>query len=426
MPMSPRRIPVLAALTTGALLLAGCAGNPAADTEVDLTMAVWTSNEAHLTLFDEIADAYLADHPEVSSITFETVTNQDYVAGLTTQIAGGDVPDLAWVPEANAPEFVESGVLANLSPTFEATDGYDLADILPSARALWEQDGDLYAYPFSNSPFALYVNRDVLAAAGQPDVASLVGTDEYSWQTVTDIAAGVHSATGSTGLMIGSFSPTAWDNLTPLWAGWGARPWSTDGSTCTFTEPEMVDFLEWYQQQLDRGAMPPVTTTAQAPSFAAGDVAFSVAQLSQSGGLDGSFDWDFLPLPAGPEGTQPIIGQAGIGVVAKSPDTAAATEFLAYFTDAENSAKLATFFPPSRASLLNTETISAAAPALTDEQIQSAIVDVVPDATIKAASPVYSQITGLVRSALDPVWAGEDVSAATAKACDAIQPILEG
>ena len=426
MSMSPRRVPLLAAVTTGALLLAGCSDTPGADAQVDLTMAIWSSNEAHLALFDEIADGYLVDHPEVDSITFETVTNQDYIAGLTTQIASGDVPDLAWVPEANAPEFVESGVLADLTPTFEATDGYDLADILPSARALWEQDDDLYAYPFSNSPFALYVNRDLLAAAGQPDVTSLVGTDDYTWQTVTDIAAAVNSSTGGTGLTIGSFSPSAWDQLTPLWAGWGAKPWSKDGSTCTFTDPEMVDFLTWYQQQIARGAVPPVTTTAQAPSFAAGDVAFSIAQLSQSGGLDGSFAWDFLPLPAGPEGTQPIIGQAGVGVVAKSPNADAAAEFLAYFTNAENSAHLASFFPPSRASLLNTQTISAAAPALTAEQIQSAIVDVAPDATIKAASPVYSQITGLVRSALDPVWTGADVSDATAQICDAIQPILEG
>ncbi len=59
--------------------------------------------------------------------------------------------------------------------TLEGTDGYDLDDILPAALAPWQDDdGGVYAYPFSNSPFALYVNDDLVAAAGQPDVESLV------------------------------------------------------------------------------------------------------------------------------------------------------------------------------------------------------------------------------------------------------------
>lgn len=427
MPLRSRTIVFLSLFAITATSLTACTGSGAADDgEVDLTMAIWSANEGHLAMFDAIADDYLAEHDEVNSITFETITNQDYIAGLTTRIAGGDVPDLAWIPEANAPEFIESGVLADLTDTFEATEGYDLDDLLPSATELWERDGDLYAFPFSNSPFALYVNRDILAAAGQPDVAALVGTDEYTWDTIADIAAGVKASTGDTGLVIPSFSPTTWDNLTPLWASWGAAPWTADSGTCTFTDPAMTEFLTWFQEQEGRGAVSAVTTTAQNPVFATGDVAFSVAQLSASGALDDKFDWDFLPLPAGPEGSQGVIGQAGVGVVAKGAHVDAATEFLAYFTNASNSEKLATFFPPSRESLLNVETLTAAAPKLSEEQIQSAIIDVVPEAIVKSSSPVYSQVTSLVSAALDPVWAGGDVSGPTSAVCEAIQPVLGG
>lgn len=425
MPQRPRRVALLSILALTATSLVACSTPGAAeDGDVDLTMAIWSANEDHLALFDAIADEYLADHDEVDSITFETITNQDYIAGLTTRMAGGNVPDLAWIPEANAPEFIESGVLADLTDTFTDTEGYDVEDLLPSATALWEKDGDLYAYPFSNSPFALYVNRDILAAAGQPDVGALVGTDDYTWDTITDIAAAVAASTGDTGLVIPSFSPTTWDNLTPLWASWGAAPWTEDAASCTFTDPEMTDFLTWFQAQTARGAVSAVTTAAQNPVFATGDVAFSVAQLSASGALDDTFGWDFLPLPAGPEGEQGVIGQAGIGVVAKSAHVDAATDFLAYFTNAANSEKLATYFPPSRESLLNVETLSAAAPKLSEEQIQSAIIDVVPDAIVKSSSPVYSKVTSLVSSALDPVWSGGDVGDATAAVCAVAQPVL--
>ncbi|HXH36809.1 MAG TPA: sugar ABC transporter substrate-binding protein [Plantibacter sp.] len=425
MPQRPRRVSLLTILAITATSLVGCSTPGAAeDGDVDLTMAIWSANEDHLALFDAIADDYLADHDEVDSITFETITNQDYIAGLTTRMAGGNVPDLAWIPEANAPEFIESGVLADLTDTFTDTEGYDVEDLLPSATALWEKGGDLYAYPFSNSPFALYVNRDILEAAGQPDVGALVGTDDYTWDTIADIAAAVTASTGDTGLVIPSFSPTTWDNLTPLWASWGASPWTEDAASCTFTDPEMTDFLSWFQAQTARGAVSAVTTAAQNPVFATGDVAFSVAQLSASGALDDTFGWDFLPLPAGPKGEQGVIGQAGIGVVAKSAHVDAATDFLAYFTNAANSEKLATYFPPSRESLLNVSTLSAAAPKLSEEQIQSAIIDVVPDAIVKSSSPVYSKVTSLVSSALDPVWSGGDVGDATAAVCAVAQPVL--
>lgn len=412
-----------------AVSLSACAGTDSgASGPVDLTMALWSSNEGHLALLQEIGDAYVEEHgDEVSSITFEPVTNPDYVAGLTTQIAGGDVPDLAWIPEASGPEFVDSGILRDVRETLEGTDGYDLDDILPAALAPWQDDdGGVYAYPFSNSPFALYVNDDLVAAAGQPDVESLVGTPDYTWDTVADIAAAVNGETGATGLNVPTFNPTNWSAVTMLGNAWGAAPWSEDGTTCEFASPEMIEYLTWYQDQIDRGAIPAVSGNAAPAAFASGDVAFSVAQLSQSGSLDDSFEWSFLPLPAGPEGYHPIVGQAGVSVLERSENQDQAAGFLAYLTNPTNAELLAQFFPPPRESLLNVETLSQAAPKLSPEEIQSAIIDVVPDASVKPQHPVLSQFSDKVRAGLDPVWSGGDVETAVTGICEQISPTLKG
>lgn len=412
-----------------AVSLSACAGTESGTSgPVDLTMALWSSNEGHLALLQEIGDAYIEEHgDEVSSITFEPVTNPDYIAGLTTQIAGGDVPDLAWIPEASGPEFVDSGILHDVRETLESADGYDLDDILPAALAPWQDDdGGVYAYPFSNSPFALYVNNDLVASAGQSDVESLVGTPDYTWQTVADIAAAVNSATGATGLNVPTFNPTNWSAVTMLGNAWGAAPWSDDGSTCEFASPEMIDYLTWYQDQMGRGAIPAVSGNAAPAAFASGDVAFSVAQLSQSGSLDDSFEWSFLPLPAGPEGYHPIVGQAGVSVLERSENQEQAADFLAYLTNPTNAELLAQFFPPPRESLLNVETLSQAAPKLSPEEIQSAIIDVVPDASVKPQHPVLSQFSDKVRAGLDPVWSGGDVETAVTGICEQISPTLEG
>lgn len=428
--MRTSRSKVAALALTGALAFSvtACSAGGDASGPVDLRMSLWSSNEGHLTLLQQIGDAYVAAHPEeVSSISFEPVTNPDYIAGLTTQIAGGSVPDLAWIPEASALEFVDSGILHDVSSTLENTDGYELDDILSSAIDGWKDaDGGIYAYPFSNSPFGLYVNETLLAEAGQADIQSIVGTDDYSWQTVADLGAAVNAATGAEGLTVPQFTPTNWSALTMLATSWGGRPWSEDGRTCEFTSPEMGEFLTWYQEQVDRGAMPQVAGSVASAAFAGGEVAFAVAQLSTSGGLDDSFEWSFLPLPSGPAGYAPIIGQAGVSVLERSAHQEEASDFLAYLTNPENAALLAQFFPPPRESLLTVETLSQAAPKLSPEEIQTVILDVVPTAEVKPANRVLSQFTDRVRAGLDPIWTGGDVTEAVTATCDSIAPILEG
>ena len=58
---------------------------------VDIRMAIWSANEAHLALFNEIAADYKATHPDVN-VTFDSLPFDGYTTTLTTQIAGGNAP----------------------------------------------------------------------------------------------------------------------------------------------------------------------------------------------------------------------------------------------------------------------------------------------------------------------------------------------
>ncbi len=75
----------------------------------------------------------------------------------------------------------------------------------------------------------------------------------------------------------------------------------------------------------------------------------TITQISRASLLkDAKFGWDLVPLPAGPKGEYAVIGQAGLGVLKKGKNADAAADFLAFFTNPANSAKLAQFFPPPR------------------------------------------------------------------------------
>ena len=91
----------------------------------------------------------------------------------------------------------------------------------------------------------------------------------------------------------------------------------------------------------------------------------TITQISRASLLkDAKFGWDLVPLPAGPKGKYAVIGQAGLGVLKKGKNADVAADFLAYFTNPANSAKLAAYFPPPRKSLLTAETLAKTNPLL--------------------------------------------------------------
>ena len=102
---SARKLTGVTLLAASALALTACtSAGPAEPTEdIDLRMTIWSSNEAHLELFNGIADAYMADHPEIASITFDPLPFDGYTSTITTQIAGGNAPD-GWIGASDSAE----------------------------------------------------------------------------------------------------------------------------------------------------------------------------------------------------------------------------------------------------------------------------------------------------------------------------------
>lgn len=414
------RVAALAAAV--AMVASACSGSDSGSEKsgpnsVELRMTVWTADEAQLALFGKIADAYKAEHDEIKSITFDSLPFPEYNTTLTTQIAGGNSPDLAWMGDLSK-DLIASDALVPLTDRLEDTEGWNYDDLLDSVTAEYTSDGKLYAYPFSNSPFGLYVNKDLLAKAKQKvDPANL------DWDQVSTIGSAVNKATGKGGFVIRDFDFAGWNTLATVWTGFGASAWSKDGKTCEFDSPEMVSAFEFLHDAIyvDK-SMPGPGTTAD---FFAGDSAFTVAQVSRASLLDGKFDYDILPLPAGPAGKASVLGQAGVGVLKSSKHVDEATDFLAYLTNPENAAKLAQFFPPPRKSLLTGEELAKNNPKLDAKQLQSVVVDQLDDAVTLPNHTSPAEIAQKAKTALDAMWKpSADIKSVLTSVCSAIDPLL--
>ncbi|ULJ75266.1 ABC transporter substrate-binding protein [Rhizobium gallicum] len=391
---------------------------------VNLRMTIWSANEAHLKLFNEIAAGFKKDHPNVT-VTFESLPFDTYTTALTTQIAGGNAPDMAWIFETSAYDFVNSGALYPLTDTLKATQGYNLDEVSATATERWAKDGKFYAYPFSTSPFAMFVNNDVIKAAGAKTPAELIAAGQWTWDNAIATASAV-GQNGKGGLIVRDFNYQIWQNLASIWNGWGASPWSADGKTCTMTEKAMVDALTFIHEAIFKKKAIP--GPGENVDFFAGNAAMTITQISRASLLpkDKPFSWDLVPLPKGPAGDYALIGQAGIGVMQTGKNAKTAAEFVAYMTSPENSAKLSQFFPSARKSLLNAEVLKKTNPLLSQEQIDKVVISGIVTGKVIPGHTGFAQIQQAVRSGLDAVWRPDaDIPGALQKICGQIGPLLK-
>lgn len=425
--LRPRRgTALIAAALTGLLVLASCGddGSNDSDGPVSLRMTIWSANEAHTALFNEIANEYRSSHPRVSKITFDPLPFDNYLTTLTTQIAGGNAPDLAWISETAIRDLVAASALAPIDDKLRTYPGYAFDDLIPAAVRPWQSAGKLYAYPFSTSPFGMFVNTDLIKAAGQPSAAELIAAGRWDWPTAMATAAAITSKTGKAGIVVRDFEYKNWDYLSTIWIGWGAETWSANGRDCGFDDPAMVDAMTFIHRSIftDK-AMPGPGSSAD---FFAGEAAMTISQISRASLLsDRKFGWDLVRLPAGPKGSYSVIGQGAMGVLRKSRHQAEAADFLAFLTNPDNSAKLARFFPPPRRSLLTTETLAKTNQLLAPEQLRNVVIDGITNGVVRPTHTNGAELSQSVRAALDPLWKSDaDVGRVLGGVCRTIKPLL--
>jgi len=422
--MTDRKTIQLRSIVAGLALSLGLLAGAMAQAPVKLRMTIWSANEAHLKLFNGIADGFKKTQPNVT-VTFDSLPFVGYTTALTTQIAGGNAPDMAWIFETTAYDFVNSGALYPLTKTLNAAPGYNLAEVSGTATERWTRDGALYAYPFSTSPFAVFVNNDLIKKAGAKTPAELIAAGEWTWPNAIATAQAVGKS-GKAGLIVRDFNYQDWQYLTSIWNGWGASPWSADGKRCTLTDKPMTDALAFIHDAIFmKKAMP---GPGQNDDFFAGDAAMTITQISRASLLpkEKGFAWDLVPLPRGPVGNYALIGQAGVGVLQASPNAATAAAFVAYMTNPENSALLSQFFPSARKSLLNAEVLKKTNALLSPAQLDKVVVAGISTGKVLPGHTDFARIQQAVRAGFDAIWTPQaNIPATMQSVCTQIGPLLQ-
>ena len=416
-------------LATTAGGLAGCTTGFTRDRPdgdgITLRMTMWTSNPEQIALFDEIAEDFMAENEAVTNIEFESLTLDQLDMVLTTGITAGDAPDLTWLPVESSLEYIDAGALLDTEPVLSTTEGYDLDDLVPHLQESWRQGDARYGVPFSTGPLIMYFNKDLYAEAGVKSPAELLADDDWTWESFRETSKQLTDATGVPGYVVNDFDFRNWTRLLPLMFSYDASPWNEEATQCTADSPEMREALGVFHGMVFEDGSSPVP--GQQIDFWGGQAGATSAFLGSSSLLaDATFDWDIVPTPNGPAGDVQAVGQSAIVALAAGKNHDAALEFLAFLTNRENAARISTYFPPARTSLLGAEVLAESSGLLTAQDLEPIVESITTKGRIFPVAPNAAGVANALDSSLDEfVYRPDaDLDEALAKVCTAIEPVL--
>jgi multiple sugar transport system substrate-binding protein len=291
------------------MILTGCApASPdgSGSTEaVSLTWMTRPDNQAEADVYASISDDITAKGIGLD-LTYVAGTSEGspYQDKLKVDIAAGTAPDVFWLPGTDIADFAKAGLIMNIREEAAKTEHSD-ADFYAGPMASLTVDPAtgatspdyLWGVPRDVSTFALYMNLDLIQAAGVDDPRELAAAGEWDWdafeatsKAITDLGDGNKG-----------FGAGGW------WANWGYFVHSAGGgffnedrTACALDSDESVAGLEYLKGLYDNGYGVPFGEDAE-PGFKAGQVGMFInGRWATPGAREiTDFAWDVVELPTG-------------------------------------------------------------------------------------------------------------------------------
>jgi multiple sugar transport system substrate-binding protein len=314
------------------------AAAPAADGEkIELRFAWWGSQDRHDRTI-KVIEMYEAENPNVH-ITFEFSGWDDYWTKMTTQAAGGNLPDIMQQDYARLEEWVSRDLILPLDDLVKAG-AIDLSDVPASNVDGGRIDGTLYAINIGSNSQALILDADAFAEAGIE-----LPPQDWTWQDFEEITLKLHEELGIWGMGVGLTGEQLWKSL---YLGHDQWSYSDDGSQLGYTDDQIfVDYLNMLLRLQDAGAMvsredelaqftgvgpendPIVTKQSAIASYWSNQL----TAIQAAAGEDRNFVMIHLPRPEGGSPSNYLKPGQFLSITTQGKHPEEAAKFISYFTN---------------------------------------------------------------------------------------------
>ena len=215
-----------------------------------------------LKIVDNAIERFEKEHVNVQVEYISGIRKEDYSEWLSQQALSGDVCDVFMVLSNDLATFADVGILENLSSFIENDPDFDESVYFFSSYQSGQVNHVQYALPYESVPTLMYVNRTLLESEGIE-----VPKQDWTWEDFYEICARMTQDTNEDGIL-----------------------------------DEFMRRLE----KLNRGQ------SVTSEMFDKGQVVFCPMSFSEYRAYKpypwsvkkySSFEWDCIPMPAGPDGS---------------------------------------------------------------------------------------------------------------------------
>jgi multiple sugar transport system substrate-binding protein len=326
--------------------------------------------------------------------------------------------------EDAAPTFAKAGVIEDLASTLNASKDYDFADFSKPSLGLWTSGSKVFGVPFSTSPFVIFFNKDMFDKAGLEDPIALAAKGQWNMMTFRDVAKKLTAANSKFGFEFKDgqgYDSRIMHALMPPIRAFGGDVWVN--GECGFDKPQAIAAVQLLHDMVykDKSIVPP----GEQGDYFSGNAAMTINQISRASLMPkAGFKWGIAPLPTGPGGESPVIGQAGIVVFSAGKQKKLAAEFVAHMTEKASVAVAAQFFPPARNSVLASDAFVNSNSLIPAAQMKI-VADAIAKGKVLPAHEKSPQILAAMKPRIDALWrADANVENSMKAVCAAIKPLL--
>lgn len=290
------------------------------DGAVTIKFQQWWGAELPEGYLDEV----VANYEKETGVKVELLTAPwaDTKTAITAGATNGTIADIVSVDGAWLSEFVDMGILTDLDKA-----GFNSE----LAGDVWQVNGTKYVVPVNNFTYPMYVNMDILEAAGVKEIPK-------TWSELIDACKKIKAAGYSAfALNLGTTNANGIQNV------FGGTGWASgitikdeSGAYKTAGNEDLKALAELFKTLYDNECLYPGMSTLEesemTTNFAAGNCAFTVASAAtMSQFKDINFATATIPVKDGYEGQSGICYASwAVGISEASEHKEEAAKFVNY------------------------------------------------------------------------------------------------
>ena len=283
-----------------AALLCGCSSDHESNGKLRLTFQIW--DDAQRGGMQDIANAYMARHPEVS-IEVQVTSWDEYWTKLDAAAESNQLPDIFWMHTNQILKYADYGKLADLTDLYDYEDPEyyrkHFSDIsLDNARG---SDGRIYGVPKDKDSVCLVYNRELFDAAGlsYPD-------DAWTWDDLVNASQTIYDKTGKYGYMAYADEQLGYWNFVYQAGGYILNE---DKTRAGFDQPATKKGMEFYIGLQSHDWCPDQNYFAETNP--------GTAFISEQGAMYLEGNWNLMSMM---KNNMNLMGKWDVAVLPKCPD----------------------------------------------------------------------------------------------------------